>query len=878
MQKMEKKMRKKLRLFLLIACLLTGQILGMVSVSADVAMPKIPAFPGAEGGGKYATGGRGGDVYIVTTLEDDGEGSLRHGIESAPETGRTIVFDVGGTIHLKSTLSFKGKKNITIAGQTAPGDGITIAGADTNISNSENIIIRFLRFRVGTENLLNGGDSLDALWGRDNDTFIIDHCSFSWSTDETLSTYRGKNGTVQWCLVSESLTVSGHSKGRHGYGAIWGGDNTVFQYNLLANHTSRNPRIGGGSMSDPTKELSYATLQLSNNVIYNYGYYACYGGGFAYTNFINNYLKPGPGTRENLENLLITVGEKNKDGGFYVAGNIVEGNDKITQDNSLGIDEDAEGYIAEDIYSAEAFDESSVVTAEECYDLVLARAGATYPRRDAVDARVVAQLETGTGFYVNTPDEVGGYPMAESHRQAGFDADRDGLPDEWELEKGLNPADAADSTQIANTTDSTQADYGYSWIEIYCNELVEEVMTADYVAPNPTVVVDLENNAMAEEGSAVIVEAEAAANNGGTITKVEFYKDAELMATVEKAPFHYTYEGLLDGTYNISVRAYDNDGNATQSNTSKLHVNSTAGTGVWSSADVGHPAVQGTASLVEEVLTVKGAGKLGKSEGSISGSVYNDVTTDDCHYVYQELTGDGELVARLDSYLVTDNHTFNGLMVRESLEDDSACVAVGLTMTKIWKDMETTWAAYMVNRAGTGGKLPKIDSSVDSASSAEKAGIPAVAGLDFKSGDTFNGIWLKLVREGDNITGEVSEDGKSWETIGTLAAKLPEKIYIGFAVEAGTVANAIENYATAKFSCISLTDAQGKKIGEQETTAEPVSVQQTVSAPETAATAVSSQTQESRGMQGGSVMWIGMCAVLLAAGGVGYQVYRRKKN
>ena len=146
---------------------------------------KVPAFPGAEGGGKFATGGRGGDVYMVTNLNDSGKGSLREGINTAPSSGRIIVFDVGGTIHLESTLSFKGKSNITIAGQTAPGDGITIAGYDTNISNSENIIIRFIRFRVGTENLLKGGDSMDALWGRDNDTFIIDHCSFSWNTDET---------------------------------------------------------------------------------------------------------------------------------------------------------------------------------------------------------------------------------------------------------------------------------------------------------------------------------------------------------------------------------------------------------------------------------------------------------------------------------------------------------------------------------------------------------------------------------------------------------------------------------------------------------------------------------------------------------------------
>lgn len=867
-------MRKKMRLFLLVACLVIGQIFGTVNVSAAA---DIPAFPGAEGGGKYATGGRGGDVYVVTNLEDSGAGSLRYGIETAPETGRIIFFDVGGTIHLKSTLSFKGKKNITIAGQTAPGDGITIAGYDTNIGNSENIILRFLRFRVGTENLLQGGDSLDALWGRDNDTFIIDHCSFSWSTDETLSTYRGKNGTVQWCLISESLTVSGHSKGRHGYGGIWGGDNTVFQYNLMTNHTSRNPRIGGGSMSDPSKELSYATVQLSNNVMYNYGYYACYGGGYAYTNYLNNYLKPGPGTRENIMNQLITIGESKKDGGFYIDGNILEGNEAITGDNKLGIDEDAEGYIAEAIYEAEAFDEISMVSAEECYDLVLARAGATYPKRDAVDARVVAQLANETGAYINSQDEVGGYPAATVSREADFDTDHDGLPDEWETAHGLNPADASDSAQIPNTSDSSQANYGYTWIEIYCNELVEEVMTADYVAPNPTVSIDLADNAMADEGSDVTVNAETTANNGGTIAKVEFYKDAELVATDEEAPFSHAYTELADGTYSISVRAYDNDGNATQSNTSKLHVNSTAGTGEWSNADVGSPAIKGTASLVEDVLIIKGAGKLGKSEGSVSGSVYNNVTTDDFHYVYQELNGDGELVAKLDSYLAVDNHTFNGLMVRESLDANAAYVGVGLTMTKIWNDMESTWAAFMVNRAETSGKMPKIDSSVDSESSAAKAGIPIVPSLNFKSGDTFNGTWLKLIREGNTITGEVSEDGKEWQAIGTLEAKLPETVYIGFAVEAGKAANNLENYATAKFSGIELKDAQGNIIGEPETPAETTAPEPVTTA-EPATTVASAQPQNtSKNGGSNSGWWFGIGAIVLVLGGAGYVYWKKKK-
>jgi len=239
---------------------------------ATVELPQtsdIPAFPGVEGGGKYITGGRGRQTYTVTNLNDSGEGSLRWCLEQTKATeGGTIVFNVSGNIELKSSLRFDGIKNVTIAGQTAPGDGITVSGYDTNISNSENVIIRYMRFRPGALNVHSGGDSMDAMWGRDNDGFIIDHCSFSWNTDECLSLYRGENGSVQWCLVYESLTLSGHKKGRHGYGGIAGGDNVTFHHNLYANHTSRNPRLGGGYAGSADAN-HVAVVQMNNNLIYN---------------------------------------------------------------------------------------------------------------------------------------------------------------------------------------------------------------------------------------------------------------------------------------------------------------------------------------------------------------------------------------------------------------------------------------------------------------------------------------------------------------------------------------------------------------------------------------------------------------------------------
>lgn len=762
------------------------------------------AFPGAEGGGMYATGGRGGDVYVVTTLEDYGKGdsqikgSLRYGVETAPAEGRIIVFNVGGTIHLKDTLSFSGKKNITIAGQTAPGEGITFGGADTNISDSQNLIIRFVHFRVGTENLLSGGDSFDALWGRDNDTFIIDHCSFSWSTDETLSTYRGKNGTVQWCIISESLTVSGHSKGRHGYGGIWGGDNTVFQYNLISDHTSRNPRIGGGSMGDPTVDGSIATVQVSNNVTYNHGYYACYGGGYAYTNYVNNYLKTGPGTRDSILDTLIDYGEDGKTGSVYLDGNVLETESGIVTDNTKGVDISGDTTWAKEAYTAEAFDTVTLVSAEEAYDKVLAQAGVTYPKRDAIDARVVEHVENGTGYYINTQDEVGGYCAPEATRDAGFDTDMDGIPDTWETAHGLDPKSNVDSRKLNEE--------GYAWVEVYFNELVKDVVAADYAAKNPSVTMDLVNNTLVEEGNDVTVTATATANNGGSISKVEFYNGADMVGVAKEAPFSYTFKGLADGTYDISVRAFDNVDNATQSETSKLHINSTKGIGEWKNTDIGTPGIKGTASYDEstDVITVKSSGRIGQSEGnnktvdSVNGTDYAAATNDDFHYVYQTITGDGEIITKLDEYLVVDNHSFNGVMFREDLTDDAAAVGLGLSMVKI--ENSTVWSAFMIDRETKGAAMTSIGGSIDSAGAAEKAGIPMVQDLNFKEGNTFNGTWLKLIRKGDTFTGFVSEDGASWHQVGSLDVKLPENVSVGLAVDAAKVANDIDNYATAKFS------------------------------------------------------------------------------
>ena len=253
---------------------------------AGFASDQLVAFPGAEGFGRYTTGGRGGAVYHVTKLDDDGsEGTFRWACNKSGV--RTIVFDVSGTIFLKSALQLK-KGNVTIAGQTAPGDGICVADYPFTI-DSDNVILRFLRFRLGNKNV--AYHEGDGLGGMDRTKVMIDHCSVSWSIDECLSVYGSKDITVQWCIAAQSLKNAGHSKGDHGYGGNWGGSGATYHHNLLAHHESRVPRLGPrpGTQTDER-------MDLRNNVMYNWAGNGCYGGEGMNVNIVNNYYKPGPAT------------------------------------------------------------------------------------------------------------------------------------------------------------------------------------------------------------------------------------------------------------------------------------------------------------------------------------------------------------------------------------------------------------------------------------------------------------------------------------------------------------------------------------------------------------------------------------------------------
>jgi len=435
------------------------------------------AFPGAEGYGRFATGGRGGAVYEVTTLEDNSNpGSLRYAINQ--KGPRTIVFRVSGTIRLKSSLSIK-NGNLTIAGQTAPGDGICIADYPLTI-DADNVIIRFLRIRLGDIYKLES----DSFGGRNRKNIIVDHCSVSWSIDETASFYDNTNFTMQWCIISESLYNSYHSKGAHGYGGIWGGMGATFHHNLLAHHSSRNPRFNGSRYHrQPDKEI----VDFVNNVIYNWGGNSAYGGEEGNQNVRLNYYKPGPatnsGVRKRIVNPTTDSGTNTSYGKFYVADNYVDEAPDATADNwGIGV-QGISNTIKQQIKVDQPFPIADVTThsPQEAYELVLKYAGACYPKRDSVDLRIIEEVRTGTAKYgktwggggkgiIDSQSEVGGWPLLNTYN-VPLDSDHDGMPDDWEIQHGLNPNNP-DDRNIVNSD-------GYTNLEVYLNSLVESVVITD---------------------------------------------------------------------------------------------------------------------------------------------------------------------------------------------------------------------------------------------------------------------------------------------------------------------------------------------------------------------------------------------------------------
>ena len=478
------------------------------SKPSDLPQASIVAFPGAEGGGAFSFGGRGGKVYVVTSLADSGPGSFRDACEQGG--ARIIVFNVAGIIKLQSPVIIRAPY-ITIAGQTAPGDGVCIAGESVWI-DTHDVVIRYMRFRRGATDVLRRDDGLG---GNPVGNIIIDHVSASWGLDENMSIYRhvyDRGGAKQEKLPAVNITIQNSifaealDTYNHAFGSTIGGLNSTFMRNLWANNVARNPSVG-----------MYGDFGFVNNVVFNWWNRSADGGdNNSLFNFINNYYKPGPITPADkpIAHRILkpesgrAADKKNTYGRAYVHGNIVEGNDAVTKDNWNGgvqiEDLPDAGTYTESIRSDKPFPMATVttLTADASFKYVLDNAGAALPKRDPVDRRIVEEVRTGKIVYSETAkppvggqfikrrlpadsykqgiisdiSQVGGYP--EYKGSPYKDSDNDGIPDSWEKAHGLNPKDAADASHIAKNGG------GYTNIEVYLNSVVNLQQVQPVVSRN----------------------------------------------------------------------------------------------------------------------------------------------------------------------------------------------------------------------------------------------------------------------------------------------------------------------------------------------------------------------------------------------------------
>ncbi len=483
----------------------------------DLVKADIPAFPGAEGGGMYTPGGRGGKVLVVTNLNDDGPGSFRWACEQGG--ARIIVFNVSGIIWLKTPIILRAPY-VTIAGQTAPGDGVCIAGQSFQV-NTHDVIVRHMRFRRGATNVWYREDSFG---GNPVGNIMIDHCSCEWGLDENISFYRHmfnmgdgkpsrKEPTVN-VTIQNTISAKGLDTYNHAFGSTIGGENTSFMRNLWADNTGRNPSIGWGGV-----------FNFVNNVIYNWVHRTADGGEFStMSNFINNYYKPGPLTPKDqpVGHRIVKSESRSQKlfpyaqyGRVFASGNIMEGNERVTKDNWDGGIQiaDKDGEISPDekalMRSDKPFEmpHMTILPKDKTFDYVLENVGAMLPTRDIVDERIINEVRTGEAYYVKKlpkdnpygdhwgmrdrsaneeglfkyrrlpkdsyklgiitdPRQMGGYP--EYSGEPRVDTDGDGMPDDWEKANGLNPNDPSDANGDC-TGD------GYTNIEKYINGISTKV-------------------------------------------------------------------------------------------------------------------------------------------------------------------------------------------------------------------------------------------------------------------------------------------------------------------------------------------------------------------------------------------------------------------
>ncbi len=807
-------------------------LLSAAAIAASMSVPvmaddaKLLAFPGAEGGGKYTTGARGGEaieVYHVTNLNAEGEGSFA---DAVSQPNRIIVFDVSGIIEIPKKIKIT-QPNLTILGQTAPGDGITITGADVELC-ADNIIMRYMRVRPTDKN--NGEP--DGLGGRWIDNIIVDHCSVSWGVDELLTLYAGsvekegkepaKNVTVQYCISSEALRMSTHIKGSHGYGGITGGEYVSFHHNLMAHNDSRNPRL----------DRNLKSTDIVNNVIYNWGINSIYGGEpYSYNkmeqfstpeyttrvNIRDNYYKFGPSTKDNGDHVRSRVFEATNDGKtmyngevlkgeFYIENNYVWGDEETTANNWNHNDTVKNQANINRLSEPVDMGEYAIPyqSAEEAFEDVLATVGASLPRRDSIDARVINDVRNGTGRIINQDEEVGGLTSITSEERK-FE-----IPAEWKAENNMGDAKETDIVKDGEFA-------GYTWIEAYVNDWTAEQDTPTnsiiQIAGQPIADVDYVIEGNRDEGWikgrygektsgngfwTVIDEDEKFIfsvvtydysclnseilddyiyNDGKNLVKIEIYDGTTLLKTCKPNDKTHSIE-LKPGVHYIFARAYNEKGEKTDSPTSIVYVNGKGLDGeIFATKQLGEVAFdgQGTAWYDAETDTYTVAGS-----GNVGGEA------DKCDFAYGFVTGDFTVTTKIADIPKFENGALSGIMVRESLAADSDMVMLG----DGWlKGGENITVVKRVNGENASVFLPLEDGS-EANNSSNKYPMPS---------------YMKMERKGDTLTVSVSNDGIDWTNNDRKPMEIDitgweKTLYIGLATDANDALSMVPYYAQASFS------------------------------------------------------------------------------
>ncbi len=777
-------------------------ILMFSTVISIYAEDKTLAFPGAEGGGKFSLGARGVlddngkiEVYHVTNLNNSGKNSF---VDAVSKEGRIIVFDVSGTIELAGTLRIN-KSNLTILGQTAPGDGITITGGDVILGdNVKNVIIRYLKVRPSDKN---GGEP-DGIGGRFNSNIIFDHCSVSWCVDELLTLYagsseegvQGSNLTIQNTIGSESLRMSNHVKGAHGYGAILGGTNASYLYNLLAHHDSRSPRMD--------RELQ--KTEFSNNVIYNWGQTnSAYGAepysysskthNPSYLNWIGNYYKYGPSTRESLRYRVFDISSPKNEGDemskFYFYDNYVNGVGTINDyKNNTYVNNYSKAELLTEKLDMGDYSFNSVPSLE-AYNYVLNNVGATLPKRDAIDARIINDVKNGTGRVINNADEIGGFiPIKEERRIFK-------IPNEWLTEYNLNSMSETDIVKGGEFD-------GYTVIEAYINNWTEE--QSKITPTNPNIIVQspavsaldssidgLEINngewTVINENESLNYKATGIAVGDSEVCKIELYDKNKLLTSFDG---NIIDENILlgQGTHFLTCRAYNTKGEQTQSASSIVYVKSVSSPGSYLFTEIrennykGGYNTKGGASMDEKtgIYTIYGSGRIAEKQN------------DNCGFMYKSVSGDFDLIVRTEEIPKFENQQVSGLMVRTGLDSKARMAMIG---DGWWKNGENVHIFSRTEDGVTSSENYFKDASgKDCDNNGESYTMPN---------------YMRIQRNGNSITLSVSNSGITWNDNGRQPftinyPSLPDTMYVGIAVDSAFGVSSKEYFSIAKFSRLTL--------------------------------------------------------------------------